>query len=823
VAEAAGSWRVAVRLARRAAYRSKARTLLVVLMLALPVYGGTVLVLSYTSTYASADAEASWRLGQADYEISGPMLDELLASLPVGSQTAQVTYGRTVVRAGDLYSQREFVAADVEDPLTRGMFLVRTGRGPRGPGEVAISATLAAELDLWVGDQLAVGVPPRERAVVGVVDAARELTIPLVVTAADQPLGGGPHMLVKLPPGAHWSPSSAHNRKVCEEADGGQVCTSSFSSLYRGDARPSAAELATRTAAFVLVIGFAGTQVALLAGAAFAIGARRQRRELAMVGAVGAGQAQIARMVLANGLVLGAVAGISGVGLGVVTYWLNRGRVERIANHPLTGGAVPVAWLVAIALFAVGIGLLAALGPARSAARYALRISLSEREPVATASNLRWLVGGLLVCAAGAATAAVAAGPTGSIVLVTVGTVAILLGVTAFAPVLVAVLGRSATRLPLAARLAARHASRHRLRTAASVAAVCTAVAGSVALMLYNAAESTEGQLLQPNARPGQVLVPAEAAAHLTADQRRAVERELPVRASLPLTVLAEPAMTTVDAVPEYGKTGLSAFPSQVVAIGGADLIRAVTGAEAPPAALAALRDGGAVAFYPGLVVGGRLAIGDRVRLPATLVPAPDYYTDLPGAVISEATAARYGLKSVGGGLLIDTTRRPTSTEVAAANSHVLAAQVEATPPVVDPAPAEVGARPDHRRDYGAMFLVLAVVSAVVTLAATAVAVGLATTEMRDDLSTLAAVGASPRLRRRIAAAQAGLIVGAGVLLGVAGGIAPAAGLVAFRRDLAWHLPWLPLTVTVLLAPVLAVTTAALLTRPRLVLVRRLR
>jgi putative ABC transport system permease protein len=110
----------------------------------------------------------------------------------------------------------------------------------------------------------------------------------------------------------------------------------------------------------------------------------------------------------------------------------------------------------------------------------------------------------------------------------------------------------------------------------------------------------------------------------------------------------------------------------------------------------------------------------------------------------------------------------------------------------------------------------------VVTLAAGAVAVGLATSEMRDDLSTLAAVGAGPRLRRRIAAAQAGLIVGIGALLGVAGGIAPAAGLVAFRRDLEWHVPWLPLVITVLVAPALAVAATALLTRPRLILVRRM-
>jgi putative ABC transport system permease protein len=77
-------------------------------------------------------------------------------------------------------------------------------------------------------------------------------------------------------------------------------------------------------------------------------------------------------------------------------------------------------------------------------------------------------------------------------------------------------------------------------------------------------------------------------------------------------------------------------------------------------------------------------------------------------------------------------------------------------------------------------------------------------------------------LRRWIAAAQAGLIVGIGGLLGVVGGIAPAAGLVALRDDLSWHVAWWPLTLTVLGAPLLAVLVTALATRPRLVLVRRL-
>ena len=540
IRETVGSWRVAVRVARRAAYRSKARTLLIVGMLALPVYAGTVLAMSYTSTYSSADTEVSWRMGRADYDISGPGMQTVLATLPAGSRTEPITYGKTVVRVGDMYGLHESVAVDVDAPLTRGMFVLREGRAPRGTAEVAVSVRLGETRGIRIGDRVAAGSPLRERTVVGVIDAATELSIPMVVSPADQPLAGGPHTLVQLPPGgAGWKPPDPLQSMICNDyPDGGQSCGSSFSTMYRGDAGPSAAELATRTAAFVLVIGFAGTQVALLAGAAFAIGARRQRRELAMLGAVGANRSQIARMVLANGLVLGALAGGCGVALGVLTYRLNRDRVEQIANHPLTAGGTPVGLLAAIALFAVAVGLLAALGPARGAVRQTLWAALSGREATTRVGNLRWLVGGLLVAAAGAGAAVVAAGPTGSIVTVTAGTVAVLLGVTAAAPVLVSAAGWLAGRFPLAVRLAARHAARHRLRTAASAAAVCTAVAGSMALMLFNAAESTDHLMLQPNARTGQVLVPGQAAAKLTPERLRAVEAALPSRAGVRFAVV---------------------------------------------------------------------------------------------------------------------------------------------------------------------------------------------------------------------------------------------------------------------------------------------
>lgn len=826
-AETVGSWRVALRMAGREARRHKTRALLVVLMLAMPVYAGTALALSYKYTYASTDTEASWALGHADYSIDGRDLNRVAATLPAGSRTAPVIHGKTIMHAGDRYTLQEYEAADVADPLARGKYVVRDGRAPQGAAEVAVSTPLAAALRVRVGDTLSAGLPLHDRTVVGIVDMARELSAPMLVVPAEHPLsaGGSRQLLVKLPVGGGgWIPEA-------------QASEGPNSWMDRASVKPSAAEQATRAAALMLVVGFAGVQVALLAGAAFAVGAHRQRRELAMLGAVGASQTQLGRLVLGNGLVLGAVAGLVGVGSGVLTFAGSRDRVEKTVDHPLAATGAPVTWLAGIALFAVAVGVLAALGPARGVARQAIMATLAGREPVSRASNLRWLTGGLLVAAGGATAAMLASGTSGNLITVTAGAVAVLLGITALAPALVSAFGRIAPTLPLSMRLAVRHASRHRLRTAASVAAVCAAVSGSIALMLFNAAKSNNAVFSQPDARSGQVLIPAEAAARLTPDRLQEIGQMLPTRSTVPFGALSWTAGTRFDASSRYRNSGLPPDPSTLVAVGGAALIHAVTGAEAPPAALETLRQGGAVVFYPELLHDGIADLhppqgpaDPKVTLPATLVPAPDYYTKLPGVVISEQTAARYQLPVRPGGVIFDTTRAPTTAELAAANSLTLAlfldpaaqANLGATAEI-RPVTLTVGAKPSAGgRDFSAMFLILSVVSAAVTLAASAVAVGLATSEMRNDLSTLAAVGAGPRLRGRMAAAQAGLIVGLGVLLGTLGGIAPAAGMVAFRSDLVWDVPWLPLVFTVLIGPLLAVAATALLTRPRLILVRRL-
>jgi putative ABC transport system permease protein len=129
--------------------------------------------------------------------------------------------------------------------------------------------------------------------------------------------------------------------------------------------------------------------------------------------------------------------------------------------------------------------------------------------------------------------------------------------------------------------------------------------------------------------------------------------------------------------------------------------------------------------------------------------------------------------------------------------------------------------------------LTLAIVTAIITLAAAAIATGLAAADSRADLATLGAVGASPRVRRTMSLSQAGVIAGLGSLLGVIAGLG-ASMLVLFSLNQRWastwptpylysiKVPWLNVAIALVVVPLIAMLGAGLLTRSRLPIERRL-
>ncbi|MCW3844906.1 ABC transporter permease, partial [Micromonospora yasonensis] len=262
-----------------------------------------------------------------------------------------------------------------------------------------------------------------------------------------------------------------------------------------------------QTGNVVLVGGLGLLEVVLLVGPAFAVGVRRRRRDLALVAVAGGDGAHLRRIVLADGVVLGAGGAALGLLLGVGAAFAGRPLVEQYVMSARFGGyRVFPAALAAIAVVAVLAGVLAALAPAWTAARQDVVAGLAgRRQP--PRHRRRWLVLGVLLTAVGAAVAALGA-TRSSPTVVLAGLILGELGLVFATPTLIGLLARAGRLLPLTPRLALREASRNRSSAAPAISAVMAAVAGSVALGVYLAGdEARQRAQWQPGIPPGNVLL----------------------------------------------------------------------------------------------------------------------------------------------------------------------------------------------------------------------------------------------------------------------------------------------------------------------------
>jgi putative ABC transport system permease protein len=270
-----------------------------------------------------------------------------------------------------------------------------------------------------------------------------------------------------------------------------------------------------------LVGGLALLEVILLAGSAFAVAARRRRRDLALVAAAGGTPAQLRRIVLADGVVLGTVAAVSGVALGIAAAAASRPLLERLSSLRTGAFRVYPEALAALAALAVTTGVLAALVPAWTAARQDVIAALAGRRGI-TRSRRRWVVLGAVLVAAGALVAATGAQRADATIIVA-GLVVIELGLVLSTPALVGLMARMGRLLPLASRIALRDTARNRTAAAPAISAVMAAVAGSLAIgvVLLGVSERARDSY-RVLGRPGDVFllsfgrtVPPEAVATL--------------------------------------------------------------------------------------------------------------------------------------------------------------------------------------------------------------------------------------------------------------------------------------------------------------------
>jgi putative ABC transport system permease protein len=817
--------------ARRDIWRHRLRSALVVALIALPVAAMVAATAIYRTTQVAPDREAVAQMGRADLSAFSTTPGALALHLPKDSVIEPMisTDGQIVVPGG---RPSVTIRALAVDGLAAGILTVVDGRAPKGAGEAAITAPVATLADVSIGDRLELG-DGRTVTVVGLVENPMFLADPSVVV---DPASAGidPELatwLIGLPPGADpeaivaamTDPDTGSQDIPIQSRESGRIARI-------GDDSGSSS---------ILVLGaLALVEAALIASAAFAVSIRRRQRELGLLAATGATPRQLAGSVLAEGAILGIVACIAGVAIGIagafaLTPWLDDLTQRR--NPPLVVDVVGLIGPVAIGFLAA---MIAAIVPARTVARVPVLLALSGRRPPQTpARRTLWI--GLVGIALAAAMTVVGAtmedagGSTASIVLLIGGAVLSTLGFGACGPWLLERLDTLTSRLPLAGRIALRDTARGRSRSSPIVTAILAGCAAAIALGAWQASrdeENLRGWI--PGLYPDQLAISGPVTAATQAGEALRGEAGVVDGALMDYLGYDDPNVLIEfqlpDATDDDGK--LINMRDQCTNCNpGFDPLQVYRPAPATPdilrmahaeSAAADLAQGYAIVLSYRAATATKLEIVlyrdpnnpagvERVTLPVRLLHVPVPGGRLPDLFLPDSAIRQLGLvipeqtgQSEPPPYVVRYDHPVTDADLA--HAQEIASRYPSTFAVVDTPPERQGA--EFRLVIMALVLLFAV-------SVTGIAIALGEAETRPEQRSLLAIGADPWLRRRIAGARAAVMALLAGILAVPAGLLPIWGIFVSRGS-PIAVPTIEIAGAVLVLPVLAVLSSWLLSRP---------
>jgi putative ABC transport system permease protein len=857
-------WRLALRLAWRDVRRSRARSALVLVMVTFPVIAVIAADVAQATSSVSSVEGLDRRLGHAAARIQAlpdtatvfqtadpdsccfgtqrakgawASLPEIEAALGGSRPVAELRERQLGVHTSVGVLQVAATGMDIRDPLTEGLFRLTSGRLPAAADEVDVNGALAGH-GFAVGDTITLATGSTVR-VVGTAESTGNRTQPMLVGTLDSlpatPSDGVRTWLVGGAP-VTWDQVRAVNaigavvlsRQVVEHPPP----TSALPSQLRFSGSGS-----SQIYAVLALIGvMALLEVVLLAGPAFAVGARRQSRSLALLAANGGSPAQARRVVLGSAIVLGSIGAVGGTVLGIGLARLLLPVLQRMQDTYF--GPFQLRWTHLAGIAGLGLlsALLAAVVPAWIASRQDVVAVLGGRRGDRAASRRSPFVGVVLLVL-GVLGAVLGSRQGSGEFLIAGAAVVSVFGMIFLVPIVVFAVAKVGRRLPLPLRYAVRDAARHRTRTVPAVAAVAATVAGVVALSIANTSD-------QAQARAGYLpLLPTGMSSIVVNNPhadwpavRAAVTRVAPdAHKSLVRAAFAGRGSIRLSTVPQHRAMDWmyqSALGSQVVVDPGRgshppQMLRPWVSDTTWAKAAKVIAAGGAVALTDTPVQASRLRLDAGRGAGSIVVPA--LYVDVgrahpapTQAVISPDLARRLGVQVRPAGLLL------TGVPLTPAQESTLRETLAG----LDPSSylyVERGYQVPGSEKV--VLWILFGLGAVLMLGGTLTATFLALSDARPDLATLSAVGASPRTRRGVAAAYAVSVGLVGAVLGAAVGFIPGIAITyPLTRSFTGQgvpshyldVPWLFIGALVVALPVLTAGVVGLVARSRLPVVARL-
>ncbi|MFD0023092.1 FtsX-like permease family protein [Streptomyces sp. NPDC058382] len=881
-------WRAALRIARRDALRSKGRSALVVAMIAVPVLGVTALDVTYRSVEPTAAEKLTVQIGSADalfrdpesgpmdQSVSGdnyaPLSDtplpedapplDLRTTFPQGARGISIQSVPASVTTGYGITDTDIFEFRTSDEMARGKLDLVDGSFPKGTGDMVATETFLKSAGLHIGSRITVRGPEQKYTITGTVEHPDDLKAkalyadpgaviaPWKATAAHDkkvlpPNAGELTWLVNAAggKGVSWTDVMAANKKgalvVSRQVVSDPPQDSEVPLIRKQGSSPEYTDSGELSAALVTIVAMAVLEIVLLAGPAFAVGARRSRRQLGLLGTCGGDRRHVRAVVLSGGVVLGGAGAVVGVVAGLTLTMVFRPLIEEQAGHRFGSLSVNPKDLLIVAVIGLVTGLLAAFVPAIVASRQSVLESLTGHRGVRRSSRVLPIVG-VSALALGIGIA-ILGGTTDSSGKVAAGSVIAELGLLGCIPVIVGMLGRLGRRLPLSPRMALRDAARNRGRTAPAVAAVMAAVAGSVAIATYMSSTAAEGDYdYTPMLSDKSVVLYAMDAKSVERLPlaRSAVERNM-ATSGRPAGISRvwagsdcntyyedENSCGSLELVKPTGKghdcplnskgakelaerlsaeehrsmmhspaclderytiDTFSGGASNIV-VGDAALLKTYVKLD-DPAAAKALDAGVPVLLNEAYAKDGQVTLKavhryspeDKKNLAEHPGPAKTTKDRTKVYVADAKYAATPGIRMI----MPERTAQRLGLHTAvygslyAVSHRPTDAEEQRTEAAIAQAGGGVytqsGTGSAEREDI--MLLVLTLFAGVVTLGAAAITTGLAKADAEADLTTLSAVGAPPRVRRSLSGFQCVVVALTGVLLGTGAGLVPAVAL----------------------------------------------
>ncbi|MGE0100480.1 MAG: ABC transporter permease [Hydrogenophaga sp.] len=318
-----------------------------------------------TTTLTEAQPRAQRLRSVANWQALVPQLERLPG---IAAVSPMVAGGALALRGEATQSISLFgVELDRYDRIVGLRSKVVSGTARLAPGEAVVGRDLAADLGVRVGDRLTVQSAALSESVrvTALVDfGVKELNRRTVIL----PLRGAQNLL-GLPGGATniditvkdvWAAQGLADklrRQLPYQLESWQESNAQLVSAL--NAQSVSTSLIRGVVLVVVVLGIASVLV---------VSVVQKRREIGILRAMGATRAQVLRVFLVQGAVVGAVGSVLGVALAVLMIWVFTTFVRGSDGLPLFSIALPPLLALQVAVLATVCGVLAAIAPARRAA-----------------------------------------------------------------------------------------------------------------------------------------------------------------------------------------------------------------------------------------------------------------------------------------------------------------------------------------------------------------------------------------------------------------------------------------------------------------------